>query len=85
MCRERGQSTASTDPDSGPKRHAGSRPALPLVLAAGVKRGEDAQVRAREEPAFRVASCGSGRADGRTEMLAPGHRSKVLRADACQL
>jgi hypothetical protein len=50
-----------------------------------VEGGEDAQVRVGEEPELRVASRGSGCADGRTEMLAARHGSKVLRADTRQL
>jgi hypothetical protein len=55
------------------------------VVAAGLQGGEDTEVRTGEEPAFRVASGGSRCADERTEMLAAGHRSKVLRADTRQL
>jgi hypothetical protein len=50
-----------------------------------MKRGEDAQVRVGEEPAFRVASRGSGGPHERTEMLATGDGAKVLRTDTRQL
>jgi hypothetical protein len=55
------------------------------VVAPGLQGSEDTEVRAREEPAFRVASRSSCCADERTEMLAAGHRSKVLCADTRQL
>jgi hypothetical protein len=85
MCREGGQSAASTDPRfrASAARRKAAHPSL--VFAAGLQGGEDAQLRAGEEPALRVASRSSGCADERTEMLAAGHCSKVLCADARQL
>jgi hypothetical protein len=54
------------------------------VLAAGKQRGEDAQIRIGEQPAFRLASGGSSSAHDGAEMPAAGHVAEVLGADSRQ-
>jgi hypothetical protein len=52
-----------------------------LMLAARKQRGQDAQVRIREQPAFRLASGGSGSTHEGAQMLAASHGTQVLGAD----